>query len=66
MTFGLKKGRNFCNVIVLNLIWSNQETESFAYRWLHAHVMCDETFIPAFVRAFGVISIICRYMILIS
>ena len=44
MMFGSIKGGD-----LRNIIWSNQRTESFVYRWQHAHVMFDITCFPAFV-----------------
>jgi len=36
MMFGPTKGGNLCHVILAmqNVIWANQKTESFVYRWL--------------------------------
>ena len=58
MTFGLNTCRNFRNVITHNVIWANQKTESFVYRWLCTNSMFDVTYFSAFVRALDVISII--------
>ena len=33
------------------VIWANQNTESFVYRWLRTHAMLDQTCFPAFVGA---------------
>jgi len=39
-----------------NLIWANPKTQSFVYRWLHAHAMFDVMCFPAFVGALDVMS----------
>ena len=43
--------------ITHNVIWTNQKTKSFVFRWLHTHAEFDilKCF-PAFVRASDVIS----------
>jgi len=50
MTFSLSKGGNLCNVMTNNIIWANQKTELFLYRWLDAHA-----FFPSLIRALDVI-----------
>ena len=56
MTFDPTKNQTLRNVIAQNVIWSNQKTESFVYRWLSAHAVIDVTCVPAFVGASDVIS----------
>ena len=55
MTLCLTKGWNLRYVIMYNVIWANQKTKSFVYRWLHAHAM----FVPTFVGASDVIEAFC-------
>jgi len=52
MTFGQTKCGKLRNVLKQNVIWANQKTESFVFRWLHAHAMFDVTCFSAFVEAF--------------
>ena len=40
------KGGNFSNVITHNVIWANQKSEYFMYRWLHAHAMFNVMCFP--------------------
>jgi len=48
LMLGSTKGGNLPNVTTHNVIWANQKTESFVYRWLLAHAMFDVTCFPAF------------------
>ena len=54
MMFGLKKAET--NVITINVIWVSLKTESFVYRWLHAHAPLDITCFSTFVGASNIIS----------
>jgi len=54
MTLGPTKGGKLRNVIT-HVIWANQKTESFVYRWLRTQAMFDVTCFPAFVGASDVI-----------
>ena len=53
MTFGLTKGWILRYVIMHNVIWANQKTECFVYRWLHPHAMVDVMCFPTFVWRIG-------------
>ena len=44
----LKKGGNLCYII-----WANQKTESFVYRWLLARAMFDVTRFSRICRSIG-------------
>ena len=55
MTVVSTKGGNLHNIIMYNIIWANQKTESFVYHWLCGHAMFDVTCFPAFVVATDVI-----------
>jgi len=56
MTFGPSKSRNLHDVISENIIPANQKTELLVFCWLHAQIMFDVTWFPAFVGASDVIS----------
>jgi len=45
------------NVMTHTVDWTDQITESFVYRWLHAYATLDITLFPSFVGASGVIAI---------
>jgi len=49
------------NVITHNVNWANQKTESFVYRWLIAHALCDVTCFPAFVKLRTSFQTFCQY-----
>jgi len=49
MTLCQTQGGNLHNVITDNVIWANQRTELFVYRWLRALAMSEVTHFPAFV-----------------
>jgi len=51
MTFGQTKRRKIFNIITHTIIWTNQKTDCFVYRWVRAHTMFDLTCFPAFVGA---------------
>ena len=51
------KDRKLCYVIMHNIIWANQKTESFLFPWPCAHAMFDVTCFPAHVGASSVLSI---------
>jgi len=42
MTFGWTKGGILRYVIMHNVLWANQKTESSVYCWLRAHAMFDQ------------------------
>jgi len=50
-------GGKLRNVKTHNVIWANQKTDSFVYRWLRAHARFDVTCFPAFVGG-----ALCRYV----
>jgi len=56
MMFDLKRGGELCNVIMHNVSWANQKTESCLNCWLWEHAMFDVTCFPIFVGALYVIS----------
>ena len=56
------KGGKLRNVITHNVVWANQKTEYFVYRWQHAHATFDLTCFPAFVGASDVIQALCPYV----
>jgi len=46
MTFGPTNGGKLCNVRTHNVIWADEMTESFVYRWQHAPAWFDVTCFP--------------------
>jgi len=50
------KGGNLRIVLTNNVVWANQKTESFVFRWLPTLAMFDVTCFPAFVGASDIIS----------
>jgi len=58
-TFDFNKMREitlYFYIVSPNVIWTNQNTESFVYQWLRALTKLDVTGFPAFVRASNIIS----------
>jgi len=55
-TLCMAKSRDLRYVLTYNVIWANQNTDSFVYRWLRALAMIEVTRFPAFVGVSDVIS----------
>jgi len=52
-----QKVGNYVRVVIThNVIWANQKTKTFLYRWLCSHAMFDVMCLPAFVGASRIIS----------
>jgi len=58
MCYTLTKGGKLRNIIMHNVIWANQKTEFYVYRWLGALAIFDVVCFPAFLGALDVISIV--------
>ena len=57
------KGGNSHNIIKQNVIWTNQKTESFVYRWLHTHAMVYSMCFPrTFVEHLTLLQAFCQYV----
>jgi len=57
----MKFGWTLGNVKTLDVIWANQKTESFVYRWIWALAIIDVTFFPALKVHWMPFQAFCRY-----